>query len=275
LLDGLATRKFVADWKPDAIVHFAAISGGIQLTLDHPARVMRDNLLMSLHIAEAARLTGVQKLLATLSVAIYPLDAPVPMREECIHLGYPHETNYSYAFAKRLMDPLARAYRKEFGLSVVNIIPGAILGPRSNFDPKSSTAVPALIRRFYENRQSTDPLLVWGDGSPLRQFTSDEDMGRIAMWFIDHYDDPKPLNVGTAEETSIGDAAWMIAEFLHLDPKRLVFDSSKPAGTHRQSTDNSKFVALSNFKYAPARETIQRTVDYFAANYPHRKKLRL
>jgi GDP-L-fucose synthase len=275
LLDAEATKTFVADWKPDAIVHFAAISGGIQLTIDHPASVMRDNILMNFNIIEAARLCGVNKVLTTSSAAIYPLNTPVPMKEEEMHNGYPHESNYSYAFAKRLLDPMGKAYRKEYGMDIVGIIPGAIIGPKSNFDAKSSTAVPALIRRFFENRAGSAPLTVWGDGSPLRQFTSDEDIGRIAMWCVDNYRSAQMLNVSTTEETSIKDAAYMIAEFLGIDSKRLTFDTTKPAGTYRQTVDNGKFVALSNFKYTPARDTIKRTVEYFAANYPDPAKLRL
>ncbi len=275
VLDFEATKKYIADWKPDAVVHFAAISGGIQLTIDHPASVMRDNIMMNFNIVEAARLANVNKVVMTLSAAIYPAKTPVPMKEEEMHNGYPHETNYSYAFAKRLIDPMAKAYKKEYGMDVVDIVPGAIIGPKSNFNPASSTAIPALIRRFFENREGNEPLLVWGDGSPVRQFTSDEDMGRIAMWCVDNYDDPQMLNVSTSEETSIKDAAYMIAEFLHIDPRRLTFDTSKPAGTHSQSLDNSKFVSLSHFKYTPARDTIKRTVDYFAAHYPDQNTLRL
>jgi GDP-L-fucose synthase len=275
LLDFESTKKFIAGWKPDAIIHFAAISGGVQLTLEHPASVMRDNISMNFNAIEAARLAGVRKVLVTLSAAMYPTGVPVPMKEESIHQGYPHESNYSYAFAKRLLDPVARAYHKEFGMEVVGITPGAIIGPRSSFNPKMSTAVPALIRRFYENREGNEPLVIWGDGTPIRQFTSDEDVGRIAMWFIDNYTDPQPLNMATPEETSIKDAAYMIAEFLKIDLERLTFDTSKPAGTYRQSVDSTKFIQLSNFKYAPTRETIRRTVEYFAANYPDAGKLRL
>ncbi len=275
LLDMIATKAYVKKEKPDAIIHFAAISGGIQLTLDHPASVMRDNIMMNFNILEAARSAGVGSVLMTLSAALYPTSAPVPMKEESMHAGYPHETNYSYAFAKRLIDPMAKAYKKEYGVNVMGIIPGAIIGPKSNFDPASSTAIPALIRRFFENKDNTDPLVVWGDGSPLRQFTSDEDLGRIAMWCIDHYHDTQMLNVSTSEEISIKDAAYMIAEFLGIDLKRLIFDTTKPAGTYRQGVDNEKFVSLSGFKYMSARDAIRRTVEYFALNYPDRKKLRL
>lgn len=275
LLNFESTKEFIGDWKPDAIVHFAAISGGIQLTLDHPASVMRDNLFMNYNIVEAARLTNKPKIMFTLSAACYPLKTPVPMKEEFFHEGFPHETNYSYAFAKRLIDPMIRSYKKEYDMDLVGIISGAIIGPRCNFNPSSSTAIPGMIRRFYENRDNTNLLTIWGDGSPVRQFTSDEDIGRIAMWFIDNYSDSNILNIATPEETSIKDAAYMIAEFMDLDRERLVFDTTKPKGTHSQSLDSSNFLNLSGFKYASARDSIKRTVEYFAANYPNRDKLRL
>lgn len=213
----------------------------------------------------------------TLSAACYAPNTPVPMREESLHGGAPHETNYSYAFAKRLIDPLVKAYRKEYGMDLVGIISGAIIGPRCNFNPNMATAIPAMIRRFYEERNSNNPisLTLFGDGSQIRQFTSDEDMGRIAMWFIDHYSNEQVLNVATPEETSLRDALCIVAESMGIDKSRLVFDTTKPRGAHSQSLDNSKFVSLSGFKYAPVRDTIKRTVDYFVQNYPDSERLRL
>jgi GDP-L-fucose synthase len=273
LLDFESTKTFVGNYKPDAIIHFAAISGGLQLTTEHPASVMRDNIAMNFNIVESARLSDTSKVLLTSSAACYPLKTPVPMKEEFFHEGFPHESNYSYAFAKRLIDPMIMAYKKEYNMNIVGIIPGAIIGPRCNFNPKMSTAVPGMIRRFYENKDS-GPLTVQGDGSPIRQFTSDEDIGRIAMWFIDNYWNTASLNIATPEETSIKEAAYMIAEFMGLDKNLLSFGTEK-LGTHSQSLDSSKFLNLSGFKYTPTRDTIKRTVDYFIENYPNPEKLRL
>jgi len=275
LLDFESTKKFVSDLKPDAIIHFAAISGGIQLTMNRPASVMRDNIMMNYNIVESARLANKPKVMFTLSAACYPLKTPVPMKEEDFHKGFPHEANYSYAFSKRLIDPMIQSYRKEYGMDLVGIISGAIIGPRSNFNTQSSTAVPGMIRRFYENREGNSPIIVWGDGSPVRQFTSDEDVGRISMWFIENYSDSKILNISTPEETSIKDAAQMIAEFSGIKHVRLKFDKTKPNGANSQSLDSSKFLELSNFDYTPSRETIKRTVNYFMDNYPNSEKLRL
>lgn len=275
LLNFEATKNFLGKFKPDGIIHFAAISGGIQLTIDHPASVMRDNVLMNFNIIEAARLCGIKKTLMTLSGGMYPMKVDIPIKEEAIHNGYPHEANYSYAFAKRLIDPMIKAYRHEYQMDVIGIIPDAILGPRSNFNPNASTAVPALIRRFYENRTGDGPLVVWGDGSPRRQITSDQDIGRIAVWCLKNYSNEQILNVGIMEEISIKDAAFATAEFLNIDSKRIIFDASKPAGQYRKATDNSRFVSLSGFKYTPIRETIKRVTKYFVSNYPDSKKLRL
>lgn len=275
LLDFESTKNFVSDWKPDAIIHFAAISGGIQLTLNHPASVMRDNIMMNYNVVESARLANKPKIMFTLSAACYPLKTHIPMKEKDFHEGFPHEANYSYAFSKRLIDPIIQSYRKEYGMDLVGIISGAIIGPRSNFNPQSSTAVPGMIRRFYENKKGSNPIIVWGDGSPVRQFTSDEDIGRISMWFIENYSNQEILNISTPEETSIKDAAKMIAEFTGIKHNRLEFDTTKPNGAQSQSLDSSKFLKLSNFDYTPSRETIKRTVDYFVKNYPNTDKLRL
>jgi GDP-L-fucose synthase len=275
LLDFESTKKFVSDWKPDAIIHYAAISGGLQLTQNYPASIMRDNIMMNYNIVESARLTNRSKVLLTLSAACYPLGTSVPMKEEDFHKGFPHEANYSYAFSKRLIDPMIKSYRKEYGMDLVGIISGAIIGPRSNFNPKSSTALPGIIRRFYENKEGNSQIIVWGDGSPVRQFTSDEDVGRISMWFIENYSDSKILNISTPEETSIKDAAYMIAEFMGIDSNRLKFDTTKLNGAQSQSLDSSKFLSLSGFNYIKSRDAIKRAVDYFVENYPNTDKLRL
>lgn len=269
------TEACIERIKPDGIIHLAAISGGIQLTIEHPASVLRDNVLMNFNIIEAARILGVSKLLMTLSGGMYPMEVEIPIKEESMHQGYPHESNYSYAFAKRLIDPMIKAYRKEYGMDVIGVIPDAILGGRSNFNPNSSTAIPALIRRFYENREGDSPLVVWGDGSPLRQVTSGEDIGRITVWCLQNYSDPQVLNIGTMEEISIKDAAYYVAELLGIDKNRLTFDLTKPAGQYRKATDNSRFVNLSHFEYMPIKETIKNALEYFVANYPNPEKLRL
>lgn len=275
LLDFSSTHHFLANWMPDAIIHFSAASGGIQLTIDHPASVMRDNIIMNFNVIESSRILKIPKILMTLSGGMYPVDTEIPIKEEAIHQGPPHETNYGYAFAKRLIDPMIKSYRREYTMNVIGVVPDTIVGPRSNFNPKASSAIPALIRRFFENRAGDSPLVVWGDGAPLRAATLGEDVGRVSMWCIDHYNDAQILNISTMEEISIKDAAYVIADRLKIDRARIVFDTTKPSGQYRKVMDNSRFVSISGFRYTPIRETIVQTVDYFVANYPNLEKLRL
>lgn len=270
-----AVKKYVAECRPDAIIHLAAVSGGIELSMKRPATLLRDNILMNLNIMEAARECGVKKVIMTLSSGMYPADAPNPLREESIHNGYPHPTTYSYAFAKRLVDPQIRAYRTEYNLNAIGLIPNAILGERSNFSYDAATMVPALIRRFYEHREGNDQIVVWGDGSPLREITYGKDMAKVYLWCLDHYDNEQVLNVGSTEEVSVKDIAYMISDILKIDRARIVFDTTKPSGQHRKATDNSRFMALSNFHYTPIREALNKTVEYFASHYPDSNTLRL
>ena len=141
--------------RPDAMLHFAAISGGIQYSMKYPATMLRDNVLMNINVLEAARLLGIKKTAMTLSAGMYPVTAPIPLSEDDIHNGYPHETNYSYSFAKRLIDPSIKAYRAEYGVNVIGLISNGIFGPNMNFRPEEAVMVGDLIRRFYENRVSS------------------------------------------------------------------------------------------------------------------------
>jgi GDP-L-fucose synthase len=216
---------------------------------------------------EVTRQLKVQKLVLTLSSGMYPADAPIPIKEDYIHSGPAHESNYSYAYAKRLVEPAIRAYRTEFGLNVIGLVPNGIFGENDNFDPDSATFIAALTRRFYENRDNDREIVVWGDGSPLREVTYSKDMARAFLWCLFHYDSPEILNVGTTEEHSIKEIAFMIADLIGIDKNRIVFDVSKPTGVFRRSTDNSRFVQLSHFRHSPIREGIENTLSWLGSNY--------
>lgn len=267
--------KYAESLRPDAIIHLAAVSGGIGLSTKHPATLLRDNVLMDMNVLEAARILGVQKTVMTLSTGMYPANVPNPILEEYIHDGYPHESNYSYSFAKRLVDPSIKAYRTEYGLNVIGLIPNGIIGENSNYSYEASTVVAALIRRFHENREEDSKIVIWGDGSPLREFTYAKDIARAYMWCLDNYDDEQVLHIGTTEEHSIKDIAHMIADILGIDRSRVQFDTSKPAGQFKKSTDNSKFIRISDFQYTPFKVALENTIKYFCDHYGDNEKLRL
>ncbi|EKD82349.1 MAG: hypothetical protein ACD_39C01350G0007, partial [uncultured bacterium] len=160
-----ATYQYIDRCRPDAILHLAAVSGGIGLSIKHPATMLRDNVLMAIGVLEAARKCGVKKTVMTLTAGMYPSNAPLPLKEEYIHDGYPHESNYGSSFAKRLIDPAIRAYREEYNLNVVGLIPGGIFGENDNFNFEDATMVPSLIRRFYENKNTDEKIVIWGNGA--------------------------------------------------------------------------------------------------------------
>jgi GDP-L-fucose synthase len=267
LTDASATLNYCDRVQPDAILHLAAVSGGIGLSLKHQASMLRSNVLLTFSILEAARKLGVAKTLMTLTTGMYPPDAPLPLTEASIHNGQPHVSNYGSSFAKRLIEPAIRGYREEYGLPVIGVIPNGIFGENDNFNYEDAPMLPALIRRFYENRFTSDSIIIWGDGTPLREYTYSRDVARAFLWCLHHYDDAQVLNTGTVEEFSIRDIAYMIADIMGVDRARIVFDTTKPNGVFRKNTDNSRFVAMSSFQYTPFREALERTIRWFADAY--------
>jgi GDP-L-fucose synthase len=267
LTDMQATLQYIDNYKPDAILHLAAVSGGIGLSMKHPATMLRDNVLMTFSVLEAARKCNVKKTIMTLTAGMYPPDAPLPLKEEFIHNGYPHDSNYGSSFAKRLIDPAIRSYREEHEINVIGLIPGGIFGENDNFNYDDATMVPSLIRRFYENRNNNEKIVIWGDGTPLREYSYSKDLARIYIWALEHYNDAQVLNIGSIEENSVRDIAFMIADIMGIDRERIYFDKSKPLGIIRKNTDNSRFIALSDFKFTPFRDGLEKTIQWFSHTY--------
>lgn len=264
LTNETATIQYAATKHTDAIIHLAAVAGGVGLNKAHPATLLRDNIRISLNVLEAAREASVTKVVMALSSGTYPASASLPLNEDSLHDGYPDESNYAYAFAKRLIDPMIRAYRSEYGMNIVGLLPNNTIGEASSFREGNSGVVPALIRRFYENKDSGSPLIVWGDGSQLREISDARDIARLFMWALDSYNEAQVLNIGTTEELSIREIAYVIADTYGIDRARIVFDDSKPVGPARKSTDDTRLRTLVDFRYTPARTTIASLAKYFA-----------
>lgn len=269
LTDARQTRELFQTHQPDGVIHLAAVSGGIALSAQHQASLLRDNTLMTFHVLEAARELSVKKVVMTLSAGAYPVSAPLPLREDSLHDGWPADNNFGSSFAKRLVDPAVRAYREEYGLCAVGLIPGGIFGPDDNFHPLHAPMLPSLIRRFCEGADDDPPIDVWGDGSPLREYTYSDDVARIFLWALHEYDEPTPLNVGSTEERSIREIAEMVADASGVPRRRIRYDPSKPSGVPRRTTDNSRFRNRHPYAYLPLAEGIQRTVRWFQETRAH------
>jgi GDP-L-fucose synthase len=264
LRDPSAVEALFRDAAPGVVIHLAARVGGIGANASSPAGFLRDNALMNLHVMDAAARHGVRKFLSLGSACAYPADLAPPFREEDLWNGYPEPTNAPYGLTKRLLLEQSVAYRKEYGLHAVTLIPTNLYGPRDRFDPATSHVIPALVRRFVEAARRGDPsVTLWGDGSPTRDFLYVEDAARAIVDALRLYDGAQPLNLGGSGETSIREVAGIVAEKTGYRGA-ILWDPSKPNGQRRRALDASKARALIGFRArTPLEEGIARTVRWF------------
>ncbi|MGH1334607.1 MAG: GDP-L-fucose synthase family protein [Aureispira sp.] len=267
--DWAAVNAFFAEHQPEEVIHCAAKVGGIWSNMNYKGDFFRENILMNTHVIEAARLHGVKRLVAFLSTCVFPDQVTYPLSEEKIHLGPPHTSNDAYAYAKRMTDVQIRAYREQYGLQYVSVIPTNIYGPNDLFDLENGHVVPSLIHRCYLARERGEDLEVWGSGTPLREFIYADDVAKLSEWALENYDEPEPIIFSTSEETSIKDLVEMVAELLQFQGK-LVWRTDKPDGQFRKPSDNSKLQKyLPDFQYTPLYEGLKKTVAWFEENYPN------
>src|SRR6056300_211692 len=235
--------------QPDAIIHLAAKVGGVKGNSDYVEDFFYDNMVMNLNVLNWARIYKVPKVLSMLSTCVYPDDPTYPLTEDQIHNGEPHKSNFGYAYAKRMLEVHSRAIRQQYGLKYITAVPNNIYGPHDNFDLENGHVVPAIIRKFQEN----NPVL-WGDGSPLREFTYSGDIAKALLLLLEYYDGESPINIGNTNEVSIREMAERISIFF---PKiqNIDWDTSKPKGQYRKPSSNEKFLSMfPEFKYTNINE---------------------
>jgi GDP-L-fucose synthase len=209
LTDRQATRRLIESARPDLIFHLAARVGGIGANRRHPGTFFHDNMAMGVNVLDEARRAAVPKVLVTGTICAYPKFAPVPFREEDLWNGYPEETNAPYGIAKKALLVMAQAYRAEFGSNFVVVFPVNLYGPRDNFDLADSHVIPAMIRKFVEAAAAgVDEVVLWGDGSPTREFLYVEDAAEGLLLAAERYDGAEPVNLGAGFEVRIWDASY-------------------------------------------------------------------
>lgn len=241
-------RRAIAETAPDVAIHLAATVGGIGANRDNPGKFFYENAVMGIHLIEECRLAGVEKTVVIGTICSYPKFTPVPFSEDALWDGYPEETNAPYGLAKKMLLVQGQAYRQQYAMNVIHVMPANLYGPGDNFDPNSSHVIPALIRKMIEAREAgADEVEVWGTGKPTREFLYVDDAAAGIVQATERYDSPEPLNIGTGYEISIGDLARLIAEISGYSGE-LVFDSTKPDGQPRRSLDTSKAVAAFGFR---------------------------
>jgi GDP-L-fucose synthase len=257
-------RRMLSLSRPDVILHLAAHVGGIGANRAHPAEFFYDNLMMGVQLMHEAWKAGVGKLVALGTVCSYPKFTPVPFREDDLWNGYPEETNAPYGLAKKMLLVQAQAYRRQYGFNAIFLIPVNLYGPRDNFDPASSHVIPALIRKCVEARDAGEAeVVVWGDGSPTREFLYAADAAEGILLAAERYDGEEPVNLGSGREIRIRDLAEMIARVTGFQGK-ITWDPAKPNGQPRRGLDTSRAEALFGFRARmPFEEGLQQTVRWF------------
>jgi GDP-L-fucose synthase len=251
----------------DIAIHLAAHVGGIGLNQKKPGELFYDNLMMGVNLIHQAHLTGVSKVVVVGTICAYPKFTPVPFQEEDLWNGYPEETNAPYGVAKKALLVQLDAYRQQYGLSGVYLLPVNLYGPWDNFNPDSSHVIPALIRKLDEAKQRKDDVVaVWGDGSPTREFLYVEDAARGIVMATQHYDGAAPVNLGTNYEISIKDLVELLAELMEFEGK-IHWQTDKPNGQPRRCLDTQKADKLFGFKAQMSfREGLKRTIDWWTAH---------
>lgn len=257
-------RRFYADHRPDIVIHAAALVGGIGANRERPGEFFHQNLAMGLHLIEHARRSQVEKFVCLGTICAYPKYAQIPFREVDIWDGYPEETNAPYGVAKKALLVMLDAYRQQFGLNGLYLLPVNLYGPRDNFNPHSSHVIPALIRKFVEAVETgATEVVVWGTGSATREFLYVEDAAEGILLATEHLDETVPVNLGAGFEISIRELATLIAEMCGFEG-RLVWDTSKPDGQPRRGLDTTRARELFGFEATtPFREGLAETIAWY------------
>jgi GDP-L-fucose synthase len=266
LLDRNRTFEYINDLKPTAIIDSAAKVGGIGGNNSYPVEFLSQNLQIQSNLMDAAHAAKVSKFVFLGSSCIYPRDCAQPIKEEYLLTGALEQTNSAYAVAKIAGIELIKSYRKEYGYKWISVMPTNMYGPNDNFDLENGHVLPVLIRKFIEAKRSgSGKVILWGSGSPLREFLHVDDMAKAVVLCMDKYDDSTQINIGSGQEVSIKDLASKISNAVGLSGE-IIWDSSKPDGTMRKVLDSSKIAKLGWKPLISLDQGIASTVEWYLQN---------
>lgn len=259
-----SVQRMLQDAKPTMIIHLAALAGGIGANRERPAEFFYKNLMMGVPLMHAAWEHGINKFVAIGTICAYPKFTPVPFREEELWNGYPEETNAPYGLAKKMLLVQAQAYREQYGFNAIYLLPVNLYGPRDNFNLETSHVIPALIRKCLEAQARGDrQVVLWGDGSPTREFLYVEDAAEGILLAGERYNGSEPVNLGAGREISIKDLAILIGTLTGFEGE-FVWDTSKPNGQPRRALDTSRAEKFFGFRaQTPFEEGLRKTVEWY------------
>lgn len=264
LTDAQQIAACLRDARPQAIIHLAAVVGGIGANRARPGEFFYQNLVMGAELMEQARAAGVEKFVAIGTICAYPKFTPVPFQESELWAGYPEETNAAYGLAKKMLLVQAQAYRQQYGFDAIYLLPTNLYGPGDNFDPQTSHVIPALIRKCLEAVENGDShITVWGTGQPTREFLFVRDCAEGIVAAMERFDGSEPVNLGSGEELRIADLARLIADACGFHGE-IRFDPSQPDGQPRRKLDTSRALELFGWQATTAfPEGLRSTVDWY------------
>jgi GDP-L-fucose synthase len=267
LRDRAAIIRLFKESQPTMVLHLAAVVGGIGANREHPGKFFYENAIMGIELLEQARQFHLPKILVAGTICAYPKFTPVPFLEDNLWNGYPEETNAPYGVAKKAILVQCQAYRQEYGLNAVYLLPVNLYGPRDNFDPQSSHVIPALIKKCVDARERGDAFIeCWGTGSPTREFLYVEDAAEGILRAAEHYDKSDPVNLGSGREISIRDLVILIAKLTRY-PGEIRWDPSKPDGQPRRCLDVQKAQKEFGFQATtPFEEGLRQTIQWYEEN---------
>lgn len=264
LVTAEAVRRLYDDAKPDIVIHLAAVVGGIGANRENPGRFFYENLMMGVQLMEEGRRREIEKFVALGTICAYPKVTPIPFKEENLWDGYPEETNAPYGLAKKMLLVQGQAYRAQYGMNVIYLLPVNLYGPGDNFDPGSSHVIPALIKKVVDAKaEDAGEIVCWGTGRATREFLYVADCARAIVLATERYDEPDPINIGAGREISIKDLVELICRLMDFKGT-VVWDSSKPDGQPRRCLDTSAAKREFGFEAAMGfEEGLRRTIDWY------------
>jgi GDP-L-fucose synthase len=264
LRDRDAIRRMYDVARPDIVIHLAAVVGGIGANRMNPGRFFYDNMIMGIQLIDEARYRALEKFVALGTICAYPKFTPVPFSEEKLWDGYPEETNAPYGLAKKMLLVQSQAYRAQYGLNSIYLLPVNLYGPRDNFDPSSSHVIPALIKKCIDaKRLGERRIVVWGSGEPTREFLYAADCAEGILMAAERYNKPDPVNLGSGREIRIRDLVTLICRLTGFEGE-VVWDRSQPDGQPRRCLDTSRAEREFGFRAAMGfEEGLQKTIDWY------------
>ncbi|CAF1382198.1 unnamed protein product [Adineta ricciae] len=268
------TEVLFKKYQPTHVIHLAALVGGLFRNLSRNLDFFRENMEINDNVLSVAYQTGVKKVISCLSTCIFPDKTTYPIDETMVHSGPPHDSNFGYSYAKRMIDVLNRGYFVQHGVQYTSIIPTNVYGPNDNFNIEDGHVLPGLIHKCYLAKQNNTPLIIWGSGKPLRQFIYSYDLAKLYLWVLREYDSIEPiiLSVGEEDEVSIKQAADAVVKAMNFTGE-IKYDTTRADGQFKKTASNVKLRRyLPDFQFTPFEEAIQYTCDWFVKNYDRARK---